>query len=103
MALNIEDPEVERLAAEVAELAGESRARAVRVALAERRERLVLRRPRPNRGRALASFLEEEIWPQVPEMELGRALTAAERGEILGYGSGACDRRQHGRGGCERT
>ncbi len=87
MALNIKDPEAERLAAEVAELAGESKTRAVRVALAERRERLVLRSPRPDRGRALVRFLEEEVWPQIPETELGRSLTRAEREEILGYGS----------------
>jgi antitoxin VapB len=87
MALNIKDPEAERLAAEVAELAGESKTRAVRVALGERRERLVLRSPRPDRGRALGRFLEEEVWPQIPEAELGRSLTRAEREAILGYGS----------------
>ncbi|MCA1672325.1 MAG: type II toxin-antitoxin system VapB family antitoxin, partial [Actinobacteria bacterium] len=40
MALNIKDPETERLATEVAALAGETKTAAVRVALRERLERL---------------------------------------------------------------
>ncbi len=86
MALNIKDPEAERLAAEVAELADESKTRAVRVALAERRERLLLRDPRPDRARTLLRFLEEEAWPQIPDHALGRSPTRAEREAILGYG-----------------
>lgn len=42
MALNIEDQETEKLAAEVAELTGESENDAVREALKERRDRLTL-------------------------------------------------------------
>ncbi len=42
MALNIKNAETERLAAEVAELAGESKTQAVTVALRERRDRLQL-------------------------------------------------------------
>lgn len=88
MALNIKDPEAERLAAEVAVRAGESKTQAVRVALAERRARLVAQDPRAPRLRSLRRFLEEEVWPQVPPSEAGRPLTRAEREEILGYGSG---------------
>jgi antitoxin VapB len=42
MALNIKDPETVRLAAEVAALAGETKTGAVRQALKERKERLLL-------------------------------------------------------------
>lgn len=83
MALNIEDPEAERLAAEVTELAGESKTRAVRIALAERRDRLSLRSARPDRARALRRFLEHEAWPDLPAQEAGRSLS---RDELLGYG-----------------
>jgi len=83
MALNIKDPETERLASEVAALTGESKTRAVREALAERKHRLEGKR----RRRDLFRFLEEEIWPLVPPDELGQpSLTKAEREEILGIG-----------------
>jgi hypothetical protein len=42
VALNIKDRETERLAAEVAALAGETKTRAVKVALQERRVELLL-------------------------------------------------------------
>ncbi len=86
MALNIKDPEAERLAAEVAELAGESKTRAVRVALAERRDRLALRVERPGRARSLRRFLEGEAWPQVPRDQIGHGVSRSEREAILGYG-----------------
>ncbi len=85
MPLNIKDPEAERLAAEVAQLAGESKTRAVRVALAERRDRLSLRRSRPDRARALRRFLEHEAWPALRVRD-EEPLTRSEREEILGYG-----------------
>ena len=44
MALNIKDQETEKLAAEVAELTGDSKAGAVREALREQRDRLELER-----------------------------------------------------------
>jgi antitoxin VapB len=85
MALNIKDEETERLAAEVARLAHESKTHAVRVSLRERRERL-LRQP-PQRGaERLTAFLADEVWPQLPDDVLGRAPSKAEREEILGYG-----------------
>ena len=85
MALNIKDPETERLAAEVAGLAGESKTRAVRVALQERKQRLELLQPKTTR-KPLLQFLEEEIWPHIPPDVLGRAMSKAEREEILGIG-----------------
>lgn len=86
MALNVKNAEVERLAAEVAQMAGESKTEAIRRALLERRERLTYRIG-PKRGRA-RRFLEEEVWPLIPAEEIGRRLTHEEEDRILGYGSG---------------
>jgi antitoxin VapB len=86
MALNIKDREAERLAAEVAAMTGESKTRAVKVALQERKQRLALRIVRRDRGLTLRRFLEDEVWPQVPRSVLGRRVTRKEREAILGYG-----------------
>ena len=85
MALNIKDAETERLAAEVALLAHESKTRAVRVALEERRERLV-GRPAASRAERLRRFLSDEVWPQLPDGARDRPVSKAEREETLGYG-----------------
>lgn len=86
MALSIKDSETERLAAEVAALTGETKTRAVRVALEERKQKLAQRRISANRGERLRRLLEEEIWPQIPREILGQPISKAEREEILGYG-----------------
>jgi antitoxin VapB len=86
MALNIKDPEAERLAAEVAELAGESKTAAVRNALRERRDRLASRETLEQREARLQRFMEDEIWALIPPDQLGERITKAEREEILGYG-----------------
>ncbi len=86
MALNIKDREAEKLAAEVAAMTGESKTRAVKVALQERKQRLALRIVRRDRGQALRRFLEQEVWPQVPRKVLGRRVTRREREAISGYG-----------------
>lgn len=86
MALNIKNPEVERLAAEVSELTGESKTETVRVALAARKERLAHELAPRGRGASFLTYLEEEVWPRIPQSELGRHLTKTEREEILGYG-----------------
>ncbi len=86
MAMNIKDLETERLAAEVAALAGESKTQAVRVALRERRERLLIAADTRRRGERIRRFLVDEVWPQVPPGGLGVPLTRAEREAILGYG-----------------
>lgn len=81
MALNIKDPETERLATELAALTGETKTRAVRVALEERTRRLA--RPR----KPIRQYLEEDVWPYIPAELRGRPpLTKAEREEILGIG-----------------
>jgi antitoxin VapB len=86
MALNIKDPETERLAAEVAAMTGESKTRAVKVALQERRQRLAVRVVRRDRVQELRRFLQQEVWPLVPRRVLGRRVTRREREAILGYG-----------------
>lgn len=86
MALNIKDPETERLAAELAALTGETKTGAVRTALRERRERLGREHGAQTRGERLRRVLEEEIWPLVPDDVRGKPITKAEREEILGYG-----------------
>lgn len=88
MALNIKNPEVERLAAEVADLTGETKTEAVRRALAERRARLRTRVTRAGRAERVRRFLEAEVWARVPEDQVGRAPDRAERERILGYGPG---------------
>ncbi|HMJ72153.1 MAG TPA: type II toxin-antitoxin system VapB family antitoxin [Solirubrobacterales bacterium] len=88
MALNIKDQETEKLAAEVAELTGESKTGAVRNALREKRDRLEFQRggSKEKRRQDLRRFMETEIWPQIPDELRGKSITKAEREEILGYG-----------------
>ena len=86
MALNIKDPVTERLAAEVARLAGESKTGAIRRALLERKERLETRIVRRDRLADLERLLAREIWPHLPPRAGRRRLTRAEREKILGFG-----------------
>jgi len=85
MALNLKNAEVERLAAEVARLTGESKTEAIRKALEERRRRLKTVAPAERRARLLR-LLQRRIWPSIPRNERGRRLTPAEEDAILGYG-----------------
>ena len=85
MALNIKDPESERLAAEVAALAGETKTAAVRIALRERLDRLCASATFEDPVNRLHRFLVDEVWPQVP-VEMRGGLTKRERETILGYG-----------------
>ena len=89
MALNIKDPETERLAREVAAMTGESKTGAIRTALRERRERLALQHAGGDREQALRGLLEAQIWPSLPPEMLGHAPTPEEQEEILGYREGA--------------
>jgi antitoxin VapB len=86
MALNIKDLETEQLAAEVAALGGESKTRAINIALRERKDRLMAAMALQNRSERLRRFLTDEAWPQIPADVLGTTLTKAEREQILGYG-----------------
>ena len=86
MALNLKDAETERLAAEVAALANETKTGAIRVALRALREQLLLAKSGQPRGARLRQFLTDEAWPQVPAEQVGRPVTKRERDGILGYG-----------------
>ncbi len=86
MALNIKNPEVERLAREVSEMAGETKTEAIRRALVERRAKLGTRIGESQRRERLLRFLSTEIWARVPADQLGRGVTKEEREAILGYG-----------------
>jgi antitoxin VapB len=85
MALNIKDPETERLAAEVAALTGKTKTGAIRYALRQ----VLQAKSAPSvtqREEHLTRFLEEEIWPLIPPDQLGKPVSKAEREEILGFG-----------------
>lgn len=86
MALNIKDPETERLAAEVASLAHESKTAAIRQALRERKRRLLLAQGGLGRGDAMVAVLEQRFWPRLSADVRGRPVTKPEREAILGYG-----------------
>ncbi len=87
MALNIKNAEVERLAAEVARLTGESKTEAIRRALDERRQRL-RQLSTADRRRRVVRFLEKQVWPSLPKDQVGRRLSRADEDDILGYGPG---------------
>lgn len=89
MALNIKDTETEKLAAEVAEMTGDTKTGAVREALREKKERLEMAEDRKRSGRkpkSMQEWLETEIWPRIPKEELGKTLTKKEVEDILGFG-----------------
>jgi antitoxin VapB len=80
------DPQTERLAAEIAELTGDSQAEAVRKALEEKRQRLA---PAADPEALVArwkQYLEEKVWPQVRPEFRGRRISKEERERILGVG-----------------
>ena len=86
MGLNIKNPQVEALAAEVAKLAHETKTEAIRRALEERKARLSLLPARPRSKKRMLEFLERTVWPSFPPDVLGKPVTKREREEILGYG-----------------
>lgn len=88
MALNIKDKETEQLAAEVAEMSGDSKTGAVREALRERKTRLELRGGgKGTPQRSMQEWLETEIWPRIPDELLDREpMTKAEVEDLLGFG-----------------
>lgn len=85
MPLNIKSPDVERLAAEVARMTGESKTEAIRKALEDRKRRLKAV-PARNRRASVLEFLKSQVWTGMPKGQFGRSLTRAEEDAILGYG-----------------
>jgi antitoxin VapB len=85
MALNIKNTEVERLAAQAAELAGESKTEVIRKALEERLRRLRMYRGGRTRDERIQTVLAK-FRNDFPHGDFGRTLTKAEKEEILGYG-----------------
>lgn len=83
MALNLKDEEAVRLAGQVAGMTGESKTRAIRVALEQRLARLRAEETPEERRTRLLRLLEEEVWPV---FEGQRMPTQREQDEILGYG-----------------
>ena len=86
MALNLKNREVEKLAAQVARMANETKTEAIRKALLERKSRLQVAVGRHGRKAQLVDHLERSVWPKVPPEELGRRLSREEEDAILGYG-----------------
>jgi antitoxin VapB len=86
MALNIKNHDVEKLAAEVAGLAGETKTEAIRCALLERRARLQARAGKRGGRKSLREYMEQNVWPMIPAAELGRVMSREEEDRILGYG-----------------
>jgi antitoxin VapB len=86
MALNIKNPDVERLAAEVAGLARETKTEAIRRALLERKARLNIRRGSLSRRDRLEALLRKRVWPEIPHDVRRTRLTKREKEKILGYG-----------------
>jgi antitoxin VapB len=85
MALNIKNPEVEQLAADVAEMAHETKTEAIRRALLERRDHLRASGVAPRRN--IREYLEKHVWPTIPPEMLDKPrMTREEEKEILGYG-----------------
>jgi antitoxin VapB len=88
MTLNIKDTETEKLAAEIAEMTGDTKTGAVRQALREKKKRLELRSgSKEERRQRLREFLEKEIWPQIPDDLLDKeSMSKEEVEDILGFG-----------------
>jgi antitoxin VapB len=90
VALNFEDQGVDSLASQVTALTGETKTEAMRRALEDRLRRLQLGITNPVTASDLRRFLEEEIWPTIPEDQRYRRMSRDELADILGYGSEGC-------------
>ena len=86
MALNIKNPEVEKLATEVAQMARETKTEAIRKALEERKARLKVGPSREEKYRRAIEYLQREVWPHILPEFRGKPITKQEREEILGIG-----------------
>lgn len=84
MGLSIRSAEVDRPAAEVSAMTGESKTEAIRVALAERKARLIAAGGPDKRARAM-QFLEQTVWPSVRPNALGKPVSKREVEKLLGF------------------
>ena len=84
MGLNIKNEEVEKLAAEVARMTGETKTEAIRQSLLLRKEKLRKDPPEVRKAR-LMNYLKAEVWPKIPPALRGKPVTKAEIEELLGY------------------
>ena len=66
-------------------MTGESKTKAVRRALLERRSTLRFQVNEPKSERLLR-FLEEEVWPHLPGNVAGKDIPQIEQDDLLGYG-----------------
>ncbi len=85
MALNIKNSEVEKLAAEAAKLAHESKTEAIRIALQDRVARLKMYRGKATREQRISALLVR-FRKQFPRGDFGRTMTKAEQEDALGFG-----------------
>ena len=76
MGLNIKNAEVERLAAEVAALAGETKTEAIRQALLARKDSLAI--PERKRSEALREWLARDVWPHIKPEYRDKPMTKAD-------------------------
>jgi antitoxin VapB len=86
MALNIKNVEVERLAADVAQMARETKTQAIRRALEDRKARLAFKVSARDRLEQARDYLRREVWPNIPTSARGKKLTKRQRERILGIG-----------------
>jgi len=86
MALNIKNPEVERLVSELAEATGDSKTETIRQALLAQKARLQEPVTETARRDRLRRFLDREVWSRIPGDQLGHPPRKADREAILGYG-----------------
>ena len=76
MGMNIKNVEVERLAAEVAAMTGETKTEAIRKALIDRKEQLTVAERKRCDG--LREWLEQEVWPHIKPEFQGKPVTKEE-------------------------
>jgi len=69
-------------------LANESKTEAIRRALYDRKQRLLIHRNSAGRQDRLKELLRTRIWPEIPARLRGRGVSKMEREKILGYGPG---------------
>jgi hypothetical protein len=88
MGMNIKNVKVERLAAQLSQINGETKTATILRALEEHSEKIARGTSGQPRLAQVLDFLEKEIWPNIPKRLLGRRVTKKQRERILGFGKG---------------